>query len=92
MTSRQGRIIAILGSAFVGILFLIVSLNSLRWIGTTFPGFFVMIAVSSVLGGSVPINAGALSGFIFPLSLAYAIVKQDIFELDLALRRGSCPV
>jgi signal transduction histidine kinase len=54
--------------------------------GVVVPG--ILIAVSSVLGGSVPINAGALSGFIFPLSLAYAIVKQDIFELDLALRRG----
>lgn len=54
--------------------------------GVVVPG--ILIAVSSVLGGSVPINAGALSAFIFPLSLAYAIVKQDIFELDLAFRRG----
>lgn len=42
---------------------------------------------SSVLGGTVPVNAAGLTAFLFPLALAYGIVKQDLFEIDVMLRR-----
>lgn len=54
--------------------------------GLIVPG--VLMAWSAVTGGRVPLNAGALTGFLFPVSLAYAIVKHDLFELDVVLRRA----
>src|SRR5262249_53195181 len=50
-----------------------------------------LMAASAILGGSVPLNAGAFTAFVFPLSLGYAIVKQDLFEIDVLLRRGAPP-
>ena len=47
------------------------------------------MSTSAVLGGSIPINAGALTGFLFPLSLGYAVLKQDLFELDAMVRRAT---
>jgi hypothetical protein len=46
------------------------------------------MAASAVLGGRIPVNAGALTAFVFPLSLGYAIVTQDLFEIDVMLRRA----
>ncbi|GIW41497.1 MAG: hypothetical protein KatS3mg076_2074 [Candidatus Binatia bacterium] len=48
----------------------------------------LLIGASSALGGGIPINAGAFTAFLFPLGLAYAILKQDLFEIDVVLRRG----
>jgi len=48
-----------------------------------------MMASSALLGGSVPINASVFTGFLFPLSLAYAVMKHDLFEIDLMLRRAA---
>jgi signal transduction histidine kinase len=42
---------------------------------------------SSLLGGTVPVNSAGLTAFLFPLSLAYGIVKRDLFEIDVMLRR-----
>lgn len=47
-----------------------------------------LMAGSAILGGRVPVNAGVLAGFLFPLSLAYAILQRDLFEIDKMLRRG----
>lgn len=47
-----------------------------------------LMAASALLGGRVPVNAGVLTAFLFPLSLGYAIVQQDLFEIDRVLRRG----
>jgi signal transduction histidine kinase len=47
------------------------------------------MAASAVLGGQVALNAGAFTAFVFPLSLGYAIVKQDLFEIDVMLRRAA---
>ena len=47
-----------------------------------------LMAASALLGGRVPLNAGAFTAFVFPLSLGYAIVKQDLFEIDVMLRRA----
>jgi signal transduction histidine kinase len=46
-----------------------------------------MMASSALLGGAVPINASIFTAFLFPLSLAYAVIKQDLFEIDLMVRR-----
>lgn len=47
-----------------------------------------LMAASALLGGSVPLNAGAFTAFLFPVSLGYAIVTQDLFEIDVLLRRA----
>ncbi len=48
-----------------------------------------LMAASALLGGQVALNAGAFTAFVFPLSLGYAIVKQDLFEFDVMLRRAA---
>jgi two-component system sensor histidine kinase/response regulator len=48
----------------------------------------VLMLVSSMTGGEVAVNYAGFTAFLFPLSLAYAIVKHDLFEIDLALKRG----
>jgi signal transduction histidine kinase len=45
-------------------------------------------AASAVLGGGVSVNAAAFSAFLFPLSLGYAVIQRDLFEIDLVLRRS----
>lgn len=47
----------------------------------------VLMAVSGVAGGKIALNAGALTAFLFPLCLGYALVKEDLFEIDIMLRR-----
>jgi signal transduction histidine kinase len=62
----------------------VVALGTLT--GFLIPG--VLMAASALLGGRVPLNAGAFTAFLFPLSLGYAIVKQDLFDIDVLLRRA----
>jgi signal transduction histidine kinase len=47
----------------------------------------VMLA-SGVTGGDVAVNYAGFTVFLFPLSLGYAIVKHDLFEIDALLKRG----
>jgi signal transduction histidine kinase len=47
------------------------------------------MAASAFLGGTVPLNAGALTAVVFPLSIGYAIVKEDLLEIDVMLRRAT---
>jgi len=47
----------------------------------------ILMSASGLLGGSVPINSSALCGFLFPLSLGYAMVKRDLLAVDVFLRR-----
>jgi signal transduction histidine kinase len=42
---------------------------------------------SAAFGGTLPINLAALTAFVFPMSLGYAVVKRDLFEIDAMLRR-----
>ncbi|MFN8545397.1 MAG: ATP-binding protein [Candidatus Binatia bacterium] len=56
-------------------------------LGMGIPG--AIFLVSAVLGGGTSINAAAFSGFLFALSLAYAIVKHDLFEIDAMVKRGA---
>jgi signal transduction histidine kinase len=53
--------------------------------GYVIPG--VLMAVSAMRGGQVPLNASAFTAVLFPASVAYAIIKQDLFEIDVMLRR-----
>jgi signal transduction histidine kinase len=55
--------------------------------GFTIPGLFVL--ASALFGGGLAMNAGALTPFLFALSLAYAIVKHDLFEIDAMVKRGA---
>jgi len=36
----------------------------------------------------VPVNGAALTGFFFPLSFAYAVVKRDLLKVDVFLARA----
>lgn len=54
--------------------------------GFAFPGA-VMLA-SGITGGEVAVNYAGFTVFLFPLSLGYAIVKHDLFEIDALLKRG----
>ena len=55
--------------------------------GFTLPG--VIVVVSAFSGGDVAMNTGALTPFLFALTLAYAIVKHDLFEIDAMVKRGA---
>ncbi len=44
-------------------------------------------AMSSVVGGAIPLNLVSMSAFVFPLSIAFAVLKDDLFEIDVFLRR-----
>jgi signal transduction histidine kinase len=55
--------------------------------GFALPG--VVLIASAAVGGGIAINIVALTGFLFALSLAYAIVKHDLFEIDAMVKRGA---
>jgi signal transduction histidine kinase len=48
-----------------------------------------LLTMSGLLGGEAPINLAAFTAFLFPLSLAYAVLKHDLFEIDALLRRAT---
>jgi signal transduction histidine kinase len=56
-------------------------------LGAGLPGALVLI--SAVQGGEVPMNLGTVTSVLLPLSLAYAVVKHDFFELDAMVKRGA---
>jgi len=47
----------------------------------------LLLVASGVLGGSVPVNGAALTAFVFPLAIGYAVLQRDLFEIDIFLRR-----
>lgn len=49
----------------------------------------VTMGASALLGGRVAVNVGVLPALLFPISVGYAIVKQDLFEIDVLLRRAT---
>lgn len=56
-----------------------------------FAGFLVpgaISAASALVGGAVPVNAAAFTVFLFPVSIGYAIVRRDLFEIDAVLRHA----
>lgn len=54
--------------------------------GYAFPAALVLL--SGITGGGVPVNYTAFTAFLLPLSLGYAIVKHDLFEIDALLKRS----
>jgi signal transduction histidine kinase len=55
--------------------------------GFAFPASLMF--VSGVLGGAIAVNYAAFTASLFPLSIGYAIVKHDLFEIDAFLKRGT---
>src|SRR4030095_12012104 len=45
--------------------------------------------LSGIMGGDVTVNYSVFTMFFFPLSLGYAIVKHDLFEIDIVLKRAT---
>lgn len=58
----------------------------LGFCGFALPGLLSFL--SSLNGGEVAVNYGTFTVFVFPLSLGYAIVKHDLFEIDTLLKRS----
>ncbi len=58
-----------------------------------FLGAFALPAMlaflSGIAGGGVAVNYSVFTMSIFPLSLGYAIVKHDLFEIDIFLKRAA---
>lgn len=48
----------------------------------------LLMLSSAVTGGETSVNYAGFTTFLFPLSLGYAIVKHDLFEIDTMLRRS----
>src|SRR4029077_18085192 len=63
-------------SAMVRRAMLVVALGTLG----AFLAPVVLWAASAILSGSVPLNAAALTAFLFPLSVGYAIARQGLLE------------
>lgn len=49
----------------------------------------LLMLSSGVTGGGVSINYAGFTVILFPLSLGYAIVKHDLFEIDALLKRSA---
>jgi signal transduction histidine kinase len=47
-----------------------------------------VFAFSLLENGRVPVNMTAFTAFIFPLSIAYAVHKRDLFQVDGLVQRG----
>lgn len=54
-----------------------------------FLGPAVTMGASGLLGGKVAVNLGVLTAGLFPIGVGYAIVQQDLFEIDVLLRRAT---
>jgi signal transduction histidine kinase/CheY-like chemotaxis protein len=48
----------------------------------------LLMLTSGLTGGEIAVNYAGFTAFLFPLSLGYAIVKHDLFEIDGLLKRG----
>ena len=56
-------------------------------LGLTLPAGILLLSV--LLGGGSAMNFAALTPFVFALTLAYAVVKHDLFEIDAMVKRGA---
>lgn len=48
----------------------------------------VLMFLSGITGGEIPVNYMAFSAFLFPASIGYAIAKHNLFEIDAFLKHG----
>lgn len=56
-----------------------------------FTGFgfpMILMLLAGLTGGEVAVNYAAFTAFLFPLSVGYAVVKHDLFEIDTMVKRG----
>ncbi|HXJ37478.1 MAG TPA: ATP-binding protein [Candidatus Eisenbacteria bacterium] len=56
-------------------------------LGLAIPGG--ALVVSSIVWGQMSMNVAVFTPVLFALSLAYAIVKHDVLEIDAMLKRGA---
>src|SRR5204863_3201285 len=56
-------------------------------LGFGIPG--AVLVISALVWGQVSMNLATFTPFLFALSLAYAIVKHDLLELDAMVKRGA---
>jgi signal transduction histidine kinase len=49
----------------------------------------VVLTLGALFAGDISLNIAALTPFMFALSLAYAVVKHDLFEIDAMVKRGA---
>ena len=54
---------------------------------TAFALPFLLLGASHMVGAELPLNIVTAGWWIFPATLAYAIVQRDLFEIDVFLRR-----
>jgi len=55
--------------------------------GFALPGALVLSSVAA--GGGFAMNLGVFTPLLFAMSLAYAVVKHDLFEIDAMVKRGA---
>ncbi len=48
---------------------------------------FLLLGASQLIGADLPLNVVTAGWWIFPATLAYAIVQRDLFQIDVFLRR-----
>src|SRR5579884_2493955 len=48
----------------------------------------VVLAASTLEGGRVPVNVVGFTTCLFPLAVAYAVHKRDLFAIDALVQRG----
>jgi signal transduction histidine kinase len=63
----------------------VVTLGALVGFGTS----AVILLSSAVIGSHVGMNLAALTPFLFVLSVSYAIVKHDLFEIDAMIKHAA---
>jgi len=56
--------------------------------GFAFPG--ALMFYSGVTGGETAVNYAGFTVILFPLSIGYAIVQHDLFEIDAFIKRSVC--
>jgi signal transduction histidine kinase len=49
----------------------------------------VVLTLGALVEGDISMNIAALTPFMFAVSLAYAVVKHDLFEIDAMVKRGA---
>jgi signal transduction histidine kinase len=54
--------------------------------GFAFPG--ILMFYSGVTGGQVAVNYAGFTVILFPLSIGYAVIQHDLFEIDALVKRS----
>jgi hypothetical protein len=49
----------------------------------------VLMLIAGLTGGQLAVNYAAFTLFVFPLSIAYVLVKQDLLRIEMLLRQSA---